>query len=199
LAVPRELELRFERRVEKQLPVRVTNEFAARTGFAIMSPPQVEPETVTVTGPAPVISQLQYIETDSTRFENLDRSISESIDLMLPDTARLTASDSVVTIFVEVEPKREKLFAGVSIEPPSRFDLDRFAYVPETLSLRLEIPESMVDSFTIDSFDLYFKQPAILRDSVRTPLRLNLPDKVSVVGALLDSVLIVPRDEDSGN
>ncbi len=199
IVIPRKVPLRLERRVEKQLPVRATNEIAAATGFAIMSQIRVEPETVLVSGPSPYMSKLKYLQTDSTSFVELDRSVEEQIALLLPDSLKLTVSDSLVTLSIIIEAKRTKFFDSVVVVPPKGFNLTKYAVIPETLSLTLEAPESLVDSLSRDDFEISFKRPAILRDSVRAALRTTLPDHVTIIAPLVDSVLIISRDESSGD
>jgi hypothetical protein len=98
-----------------------------------------------------------------------------------------------VIISVDVERKKQKLFTGVAITPPRNFNTDDYAIVPETLSFRLEIPESQVDSFGVDQFVISFKRPLPLRDSTKAAIRWFLPENVEVVGPKLDSLLIIPK------
>ncbi len=164
-----------------------------------MSQIRVEPETVLVSGPSPYMSKLKYLQTDSTSFVELDRSLEEQIALLLPDSLKLTVSDSLVTLSIVVEAKRTKFFDSVTVVPPKGFNLTKYAVVPETLSLTLEAPESLVDSLSRDDFEISFKRPAILRDSVRAALRTTLPEHVIIIAPLIDSVLIISRDENSGD
>ncbi|MFH2056010.1 MAG: hypothetical protein ABIJ61_08640, partial [bacterium] len=90
-------------------------------------------------------------------------------------------------------------FDSVAVQPPKGFNLEKFRIEPETMTVVLEIPGSQVDSFTVADFEISFKRPAILRDSVRAALKTTLPDNVSIVSPLVDSVLILSRDENTGN
>lgn len=191
MTIPLQLKLKLERRVERAVPVRAKNVVEPALGFAVMSGLRVDPESVTVSGPSSVVSRLRYIDTDSTEFLDLDQPLSEEIGLQIPDSVMLSLSDSVVTVSVDVEPKKQKMFSAVAITPPRNFNTDKFAIVPDTLSFVLEIPESQVDSFGVQDFVISFKRPPILQDSARAAVRWLLPDNVRVVGPMLDSVLIV--------
>lgn len=193
MTIPVKLNLRFENKVEKMVPVRARNVVKPALGFAVMGPLQVEPESVLVTGPSAFVSRLRYIETDSTEFLEVDKSLQEKIALQVPDSLMLTLSDSVVTVSTDVEAKRQKMFSGVAITPPRNFSTDKFAIVPDTISFVLEIPESQIDSFGVDDLVISFKRPPILQDSVKAAVRWLLPDNVRVVGPMLDSLLIVSK------
>lgn len=199
IVIPRSIRLTLERRIEKALPVLVTNEFEPRIGFAVMSEPIVEPDSIMVSGPASVVSKLRSIPTDSMQFVDLDSPLEERIGLLLPDSLHLTTSDSSVLLQLAVEPKRTRQFDSVAVQPPRGFNLDKFKVEPETITVVLEIPGSEVDSFSVEDFEISFKRPPILRDSVRAALKTTLPDNVSIVSPLVDSVLILSRDENTGD
>ncbi|MCK4856541.1 MAG: hypothetical protein KAT58_01085 [candidate division Zixibacteria bacterium] len=193
LILPQELRLRCERRLEKRVPVRADNLVEPATGFAIMSRLRIEPESVTVSGPASVVSRLRSLRTDSTKFVELRAPVTEEIDLIIADSLRLMVSDSAVLVTIEVEVKRQKIFSEVAVIPPRNFKSKRFSYLPDTLSLTLEIPQSQVDSFTVNDFRVTFKSPPILKDSARAEIRYDLPENVGIVGPKPDSLLILAK------
>lgn len=193
IIIPMKLKIRLEPLVSKEVPIRAHNRVEPALGFAVMTPLQVEPESVTVTGPQSIVSKLRSLETDSTAFLNIDEPLREEIGLSLPDSLNLSVPDSTVVVTAEVEPKRQKAFLGVPITPPRTFNSKKYSIVPDTFSFVLEIPSSQIDSFSVNDFVISFKPPPIMRDSVRSAVRWLLPENVKVVGPMLDSLLIVTK------
>jgi hypothetical protein len=62
---PRSLTLKLEKEVEKMLFIRSAVRAEAGPGFALVSAPRIEPDTITAAGPASVMHQLKYLETIS--------------------------------------------------------------------------------------------------------------------------------------
>jgi hypothetical protein len=110
---PRSLTLRLEKEVEKKLTIRSAIRAEAGQGFALVSAPRIEPDTITTTGPASVMHQLKYLETVSLPLVGLIASTSQRVDLALPESLRLSVHDSVVTVRVEVEGARQKAFSNL--------------------------------------------------------------------------------------
>ena len=82
--VPPAIDLSFERRRTARIPVVADVEPIPAPGFAVVRPVRVEPESVTVRGPASWVEDLTRLSTRSVRLEDLSNSVIRDIPLDLP-------------------------------------------------------------------------------------------------------------------
>lgn len=81
---PPAVDLRFERRRSARVPVVADVEAVAAPGFTVVRPITVEPESVTVRGPARWIEGLTRLTTRAVRLEDLSNSVIRDIPLDVP-------------------------------------------------------------------------------------------------------------------
>lgn len=83
---PPAVDLRFERRRSARVPVVVDVEAIAAPGHIVLQPIEVEPESVTVHGPASWIEEQTRVSTRSVRLADLTNTVMRDIPLDLPTT-----------------------------------------------------------------------------------------------------------------
>jgi YbbR domain-containing protein len=190
---PRTFFLKLEKASQKKLPVRSMINIQPAAGFALVSSPLIDPDTVLVSGPASVVHQLKNIETVPTQLSDLRASISQEVGLSLPDSLHLSVTDSTVTVKINVEPRKQKTFSDIAITPPGALNLNDYDLIPSHLTLVLGFPQSKYDSLTAANVAISFTRPPSLRDSTRVAIRYILPGFAEILGAHPDSLLIVHK------
>lgn len=93
---PDQLDLRFERRVTARIAVHPDVEAMPAAGFTVLIPVLVEPDSVTVRGPASWIENLTRIATRRIELQGLSNTVIRDVGLKIPTNVH-----------------------GVEIEPPS--------------------------------------------------------------------------------
>lgn len=93
---PEELDLRFERRVTARIAVEPDVLAMPAAGFTVLAPVSVEPDSVTVRGPASWIEDLTRIATRRVELQALSNTVIRDVGLRIPANVQ-----------------------GVEIEPPS--------------------------------------------------------------------------------
>jgi YbbR domain-containing protein len=190
---PRSLTLKLEKEVEKRLSIRSAVRAEAGPGFALVSAPRIEPDTITVTGPASIMHQLKHLETVSLPWIGLTASTSKRVNLALPESLHLSVRDSSVTVRVEIEGARQKAFSNLAIIPPAGFPSGRYDIVPAHLTFVVEIPQSKYSSVTADNISASFRRPLLVGDTVGAEIEYTLPPGVQIVGAHIDSVTLIKK------
>lgn len=190
---PRSLTLKLEKKVEKKLTIRSAIRAEAGPGFALVSAPRIEPDTITATGPASVMHQLKYLETISLPLVDLIASTSQKVSLALPESLRLSVLDSAVTVQVEIEEARQKAFSNLTIIPPAGFPSGRYDIVPAHLTLVVNIPQSKYNLVTADNVAVSFRRPLLVGDTIRAAIEYTLPPGVQIAGARVDSVTLIKK------
>ncbi len=93
---PEQLDLQFERRITARIAVEPDIEAMPAAGFTVLTPVLVEPDSVTVRGPASWIESLTRIATRRVELEALSNTVIRDVGLRIPANIQ-----------------------GVDIEPPS--------------------------------------------------------------------------------
>lgn len=101
---PATVDLRFERRRSTRVPVVPDVDASPAAGYAVLQPIGVEPESVTVRGPASWIEGLTRVSTRSVTFEDLSNTLIRDIPLELPQGIRgVEAEPSSVLVTVSLD------------------------------------------------------------------------------------------------
>jgi YbbR domain-containing protein len=190
---PRSVTLKLEKKVEKRLTIRSAIRVEAGPGFALVSAPRIEPDTITAAGPASVINQIKYLETISQPLIGLIASTNQKVSLALPESLRLSVRDSTVTVRVEIEGARQKAFSNLAIIPPAGFPSGQYDIVPAKLTFVVDIPQSKYGMVTTDNIGISFRRPLLVGDTIRAALEYTLPPGVRIAGARVDSVTLIKR------
>lgn len=105
-AVPAQIRLRFERRMERDVPVRARLSGTPRAGYAVAHQ-QVEPPRLRIVGPESHVLEVDYAETDPIDVSNVVGTQSFAVQTFVRNPyVRLAASPSVrVTVSVEKDGK----------------------------------------------------------------------------------------------
>jgi len=190
---PRSLTLKLEKKEEKKLTIRSAIRAEAGPGFALVSAPRIEPDTITATGPGSVMHQLKYLETISLPLVGLIASTSQTVSLALPESLRLSVHDSAVTVRVEIERARQKAFSNLAIIPPAGFPSGRYDIIPAHLTFMVDVPQSKYGLVTTDNIGVSFRRPLLVGDTVRAAIEYTLPPGVQIAGPRVDSVTLIKR------
>ena len=101
---PATVDLHFERRRSARVRVEPDVEASPAAGYAVLQPVGVEPESVTVRGPASWIEGMTRISTRSVKFEDLSNTVIRDIPLDLPTGIRgVEAEPSTVLVTVSLD------------------------------------------------------------------------------------------------
>lgn len=101
---PPAIDLRFERRRSARVPVVADIETVPASGFTVVQPITVEPESVTVRGPSSWIEGLTRVSTRSVRLDDLSNTVIRDIPLDLPSgVPGVEAQPSAVLVTVTLD------------------------------------------------------------------------------------------------
>lgn len=185
--VPRTLTLQFEQRAERRVPVVAEIDAIPATGFTVLRPILVSPDTVTVRGPASEVEGITRVATRRIRLEDVAATVIRDLPIELPTGVRS----------VDVEPNS----ALVTVE------VDSLLILTKRVPVRLRgvdtgglvvVPDS-VDALirgaaTTVRARLAALQEAVARieNSSNVPLRISLEPAVADSGSV--SVRFTPGD-----
>ena len=93
----------FDQYVSKKIPVKENVSVNFESGYENFKIPVLIPDSVVVTGPKELLSDLKYLETDSVNFENINSDIKFNINLINPDEDNIILSHNSSEYLLEVD------------------------------------------------------------------------------------------------
>ena len=102
--VPRSVELQFERRAERRVPVVAEIDAIPATGFTVLRPILVSPDTVTVRGPASEVGSITRVATRRIRLEEVSNTVMRDLQIELPTGVKsVSVEPASALVTVEVD------------------------------------------------------------------------------------------------
>lgn len=112
---PAEITVETDNLVEKNVAVK-PNIGIPDIGFKILNEPKVEPETVTVSGPKSLLSNINFINTDLVSIEGEKSNFTIEVPLKSPSPLVQINDNPIVKITVDImETIIEKEFKGINV------------------------------------------------------------------------------------
>jgi hypothetical protein len=101
-AVPSQIRLQFERRIEREVPVRVRVSNPPPAGYRIASQ-TAEPDKLAVVGPQSHVEQIGFVDTDSIDLSMTQGLVEFKVNVFAPDAQVRFAGATQVVVRVAVE------------------------------------------------------------------------------------------------
>jgi len=102
--VPRAVTLQFEQRAERRVPVVAEIDAVPATGFTVLRPILVSPDTVTVRGPASEVERITRVATRRIGLEDIANTVMRDLPIELPTGARsVSVEPASALVTVEVD------------------------------------------------------------------------------------------------
>ena len=128
----------FDQYVSKKIPVKENVTVNFESGYENFKIPVLNPDSVVVTGPKELLSDLKYLVTDSVNFEKIDSDIKFNLNLINPDLDNLIFSDNSLEYLLEVDQYTEETIK-VPVNVLFNSDNSKFNYYPKELSIKYNI------------------------------------------------------------
>lgn len=178
---PDSIILSLDKLIQKQLVVKPVTKGNVASHF-VLKDIKMKPETISITGPQAVLSQLDGLQTEPLDISGMNQSVQLQIPLELnPALLELIGETSVTADLVIVEESVEKRISGLPIEMNG---MEGMQVTPSSVTVTAVLPRSLVK----DNKDLHPLFKVILVDekepgqmSVRVVLRDNHASPVQIL------------------
>lgn len=172
---PSSVELRFERRVTREVPVDPIIETSPAPGFVIVGEPIVDPPTVTVRGTESAVDTLPSIRTERLSLRNVMRSETHRLVLLLPaGPSQVSVDPRSVQVTIDVDSLVERTL-DVPLRATGRA-ADRVQLGQEQVSVRLRGPARAVRSLLPGSVRATVRVDAVPSAPVDLTVQVELPE-----------------------
>jgi hypothetical protein len=178
---PEQLLIRVDRLEEIRLPIQTPIEVEVAAGYALVGTISAVPDSVTLTGPARELSQLEYVTTDTFR----DRRVREPIDIempiVVPSIWNLTIDPGVVRVVHDVQELGERVFEDVPITFIGTDRPERFLAEPRTATVTVQGGIGLLESLDRDTIVLTLDMSQIPPDGLTlAEPRIELPAGITL-------------------
>lgn len=150
--MPDTIVLSFEGRAEKRIPVRPKVNVKCAPFYRLGDTIKTIPAYVTVSGAEALVKRINYVETESKSYQDVNKPINEQVNLVLPaDLRQLTIQPQKVNLVIPVGQFTEKKFS-IPIEPvnvPPNMVLKTF---PDKVDVIFLVPVKDFAAITPDMF-----------------------------------------------
>lgn len=189
---PRDVVLEFDRKIEKEVPVKSAVTIVPDQGFILSNNDSLMPDKVTVTGPKKLLNTLDSIETVPEDVDGIRNNLSMLVPLEYPDIYGLEISPDTVSYIVDVTPVKTIVFPDISIailNKPSQSD-SIFTIQPNNLEIRIGGIPKIIDSLKPDMLAATVDYRQFDR-SEYAPIKIILPQSLSIISQSVDSVKLI--------
>lgn len=173
----RSVEVEFDTKIHKNVPVRLAAEFTPAKGYTFISAPSIKPSEIVFQGARAVITPLKSIQTKSNLFKNITQNASFKIALDLDSLPNhILVDDSIVTVSVEVQPLASRTFEKIPVHLIGVFDKTRFKLTPEFATVEITGGSQVLKEVSPEEIDIFieFNRFAIESEDALAPtIRLS--------------------------
>lgn len=180
---PDEVTLRFERVVEKRVPVTVDLRASAAPGFTIVGGPALERDSVRVRGAASDVESLTHVRTESISLDGLRETVTRQLPLQAPSgRSTIRVSPSQVLATFTVDSLVERRFT-VRVASPEGSTSPTFT--PPDVSVSVRGARSVLEGLEADDIRAFVELPRgadgrpRIQGEVRLPVDIRLPEGLS--------------------
>lgn len=174
------IDLELEEKITKTVPIRLEHKLSFDAEYHLLDSIELEPDSVTVTGPVSEIEQIQKWRTDSLIIENLESSVTREVSLKSPPQV-VSLSTQNVEVRIPVEQFTEKsLFVELKVENvPEQIDSIRF--FPQRVRVACVVGLSQYNEVTEDDFHLVADLKGASLEEGRNRVTIQLTDRPDFV------------------
>ena len=133
---------------QKKVPVRLRSRWTFDPEYGPAGPPQLQPDSVWLSGPADVLDTLQVCPTEWVVLRQLRQAASGRAALQLPSGATWRAEPADVAYYQGVDRLTERVI-HIPIQPPLP---GRSLLIPDQVEVRFTVPLSQYDAVLSNSF-----------------------------------------------
>lgn len=186
---PKKLKISLDYPMEKKLQVRPQVTVLPAEGFVQTGEVHYSPKEVMISGPRMWVRNLKDIHTQEKVIEDATESISEQIDLMLPEGYNLSLSQRKVSYSVNVERMVERQMSNLPVKTTNLPRRTQIILQPDSIDLTVAGAQSLVNQVNPDSIGVIVSCAGVSRgDTVKLPVSVTLPAGIRLVRVETDSV-----------
>jgi YbbR domain-containing protein len=158
-------------------------------GFEKVGELHYNPKEVTISGPRMWVRDLKVIGTQEIVIEDAGETVSDQVDLVLPEGYNLALSSPKVNFSQNIERTVERRFSRLPVELTNVPKRREITIQPDSVDLTISGAESIVQEIEAEQIKVTVNcTDAKRNETVMLPVEIKLPAKVNLKRAEPDSV-----------
>ena len=194
---PDSIPLRYERRVEKNVPIVPSIEGVPPAGRLLRTPVEVVPGKVRIKGAESSMKKITEWETQAIYVDALAPGTHEiKVNLSPPKLSHITLEEEKATAIVKIEYKlMDRWFRDVPLSIEGKEDFRDLKIKPSKVSVLLRGPEEFLKPLAVDQLNLYvtiFEEEILTGGTFQKDINYGtLPEQTSPIKQLPSKVTVV--------
>lgn len=148
---PRIIHLNFSERISKKIPVRPDFEFTIARQHQLSDSISIQPDSVVISGPATILNNFQFVETEKLVLNDLQEDYSQLVTLKALENVDITLDPNQIRVFVNIEKftegQQEILLEPINLNPEFTVRL-----IPDRIKIKYLVGLSRYESITPEMF-----------------------------------------------
>jgi hypothetical protein len=148
---PRVIHLYFSERISKLIPVRPDFEFTIARQHQLSDTITIQPDSVIISGPATLINNYAFVETEKLVLNDLQEDYSQLVPLKTIETTDITLEPNQVRVFINIE----KFTEGQQEIPLETINLNpeyTIRLIPDKIKIKYLVVLSRYEGITPEMF-----------------------------------------------
>ena len=160
-------------------------------GYMVISGREkTDPVRTTVIGPALLLKRIDSVYTEQKILDDLDKSRRIALRLEVPENMALTLEHDSVTVEVEIDRIKLKLFENISVTTGKIPSGGRVIVDPDRVSIEVAGPETIIDTLSAEQISVWARLRGSVSDGYVIP-HISLPPNVNLKRIIPDSIRIL--------
>ena len=148
---PRILHLYFSEKITKKIPVRPDFELAIARQHQLSDTITIQPDSVLISGPAALINNYNYIETEKLVLKDLQEDYSQLVTLKPVQSSDVTLDPNQVRVFINIEKFTEGQLE-IPVEPVNLNPEYTIRIIPDKIKVKYLVGMSKYENITPEMF-----------------------------------------------
>lgn len=162
------LEISLEEKASRKIPVVMRGEMPIADQFVLIGNIQLNPDSITITGPKSVVEQIDEWDLPLPSREPISASIIEEALLKAPDDALFLVSPNKIEIKAELEALTEK---QVSV-PITKTDSGQYQMFPDRALVTFSVGVSNFDAVQPTDFEIHLSSVDTIHAGTAVPIQI---------------------------
>ena len=193
---PQTVEVRLEPRVTRRLPVEPRLELSAGSGYAVLRPVLLQPDSVTVRGAESEVGSLSSFPTEEASLEDLRRTVTRELQLRSPaGLENIGWEPASIMATVEVDSLAERTVRRPLAVRGAR--AAGAAVTPDSVTVRLRGPSSVVRPLEASAVSAHVRVDSLPGGEAAVPVQVEL-GRVRQVTAVAEPARATVRPRGEG-
>jgi YbbR domain-containing protein len=189
---PEDLKIKLDYPMEKKMKIQPNIKILPAEGFQQVGELHYNPKEVVISGPRMWVRGLKVIHTQEKVIEGAEVSISDQVDLVLPEGYNLSLSPQTINFSQNIEKTVERRISNLPVKLVNIPKRGEIILEPDSVSVIISGAESVINQILPDNIKVTVNcGKATRQDTVKLPVGVKLSAKVELQKVEPDSVEVL--------